>query len=132
VLKTHIIYSVNSSTHHHHYTTTEQLPLINHSAHTSSPACMSNHRKLLIAHTDCQNQLQTSPCKSLADFVNKKPVRSKLIYDNNSITTFRYYTKLETKAMPFLRHCKTGRTCLPLPITRTEKTSLDIHVQKIK
>ena len=30
-------------------------------------------------------------------------------------------SKLETKAMPLLRQCNTGRTCFPLPITTTEK-----------
>jgi len=41
--------------------------------------------------------------------------------------------ELETKAMPLLRQCNTGRTWLKLPITTTEKkTSLAIHVvQKI-
>jgi len=40
--------------------------------------------------------------------------------------------QLETKAMPTSTQCNTGRTCFPLPITTTEKTSLPIHiVQKI-
>jgi len=34
--------------------------------------------------------------------------------------------------MPHLRQCNTARTCFPLLITTTEKTSLAIHVvQKI-
>jgi len=33
--------------------------------------------------------------------------------------------------MTTLSHCNTGRTCLTLPITTRENTSLAIHVQKI-
>jgi len=40
--------------------------------------------------------------------------------------------KLETKVMPLLRHCNTGRSYLPLPITTRENTFLAVHVvQKI-
>jgi len=39
--------------------------------------------------------------------------------------------ELETKAMPLLRHCNTGRTCLPLPITTRENNSIIHIVQKI-
>jgi len=35
---------------------------------------------------------------------------------------------VETKAMPLLRQWNTGRTCLPLPITTRENTSLAVHV----
>jgi len=41
--------------------------------------------------------------------------------------------ELETKAMPLLKHCNTGRTCLQLPITTRENTSLAIHIlQKMR
>jgi len=43
-----------------------------------------------------------------------KNVKSAAVQDHINI-------KLETKAMPLLRHCNTGRTCFPLPITTTEK-----------
>ena len=46
----------------------------------------------------------------------------------------RFKIKLETKAMPLLRHCNTGRICVTLPIITTEKNlaCLSIHVaQKI-
>jgi len=36
------------------------------------------------------------------------------------------------KAMPLLRRCNTGRTCVPFYITTREQTSLPVHVvQKI-
>jgi len=47
---------------------------------------------------------------------------------SHHLTTNATQIKLETKAMPLLRHCNTSMTCLPLPITTTEKPSLPIHV----
>jgi len=38
-----------------------------------------------------------------------------------TVKEIKFKNKPETKAMPLLRHCNTGRTCLPLPITTTEK-----------
>ena len=59
-----------------------------------------------------------------------------LIYNsfNNKMKRFRNKEtgELETKATTTSSHCNIGRTCLPLPITTRENTSLAIHIdQKI-
>jgi len=48
-----------------------------------------------------------------------------------TVSTDKNSVQLETKAMPPMRNCNTGRTCLPLPIITRENTSLAIQVQKI-